>query len=707
MPVKLFKDTTVMNKPNRLINEISPYLLQHAKNPVAWFPWDDEAFETAKSQDKPIFLSIGYSTCHWCHVMAHECFEDEDVARAMNDAFISIKVDREELPHIDAIYMNVCHMLTGRGGWPLTIIMTPDKMPFFAATYLPKHSRGGLTGLTELIPLIKNAWRTRKKELLESAGNISERVAEALTHQGGTELDKQLLHDTFSDLRKKFSSPYGGFSDAPKFPTPHNILFLLRYFVRTRDNRALAMAVKTLDSMSMGGIHDLIGFGFHRYSTDERWLVPHFEKMLYDQALLSIAYTEAFLVTAKSHYRRTAQDIIEYVLRDMISDEGLFFSAEDADSEGVEGKFYLWKDRELKSILNREDYLLAAEVFSIQESGNFPQNRGKGENILHLKESPADIARRLGIEEEALLERLARIRSILFEKRSQRVRPLRDEKVLTDWNGLMIAALARAAQAFTNPGYARIAGKAAAFILDNMVSPEGRLYHIYSRNTPRRDATADDYAFLVWGLIELYEATFDPSYLHSATRLAGTCIEHYMDKKNGGFFYTADDADVVIARTKQLFDGALPSSNSVLMLDLLRLARITGDIHLEQTAQQTGRAFSQEIARAPGAHTFMMAGMDFLYGPSQEVVISGDMDRSDTREMVRALQSRFLPHTVVILRPDQTCEGMLHHIKDMVSLDGQATAYVCTDRSCKAPTTDVEEMISLLEVKRREPHQGK
>ena len=688
-----------MTKANRLGGEISPYLLQHANNPVDWFAWNDEAFDEATKQDKPIFLSIGYSTCHWCHVMAHECFEDEEVARLMNDAFISIKVDREELPHIDAIYMNVCQMMTGSGGWPLTIIMTPEKKPFFAATYLPKHSRHGLTGMTELIPGIVEIWEKKRDDIMHSAEHISREVEHALKSRGETDLHTDLLQETYQRLAGRFSRTYGGFGEAPKFPAPHNLMFLLRYAQRTGEDKALAMTTKTLDAMRMGGIYDHVGFGFHRYSTDAQWLVPHFEKMLYDQALLAIAYTEAFLATANPCYRKTAEEILQYVLRDMVSPGGLFFSAEDADSEGSEGKFYLWKDHELKTYLDNDDYHIALQAFSIQESGNSSIEELRGENILHLKEMPSLIAPTLGIDEGHLLERLARIRQILFEKRELRARPFRDDKVLTDWNGLMIAALARAAQAFGNDEYTRAARRAAACILDNMISPEGRLYHLFREGYALRDASADDYAFFIWGLIELYETTFDPMYLDTAVRCARTCIKHYWDDEHGGFFLTADDAEVVIARTKESYDGAMPSSNSVLMFDLARLARITGETFFEQKALEIGKAFSLSINHAPAAHTFMMMGLDFLQGPTHEVIIAGTPGSSDTIEMISALRSRFLPHAVVMLRPSETIPGELPgHITDKESIGGRATAYVCTDRSCKAPTSDVSKMLSFLTV---------
>jgi len=685
-----------MTKNNRLKEEISPYLLQHAANPVAWYPWNKEAFVEAHRLNRPVFLSIGYSTCHWCHVMAHECFEDEEVARDMNDAFVCVKVDREELPHIDAVYMTVCQMMTGSGGWPLTIIMTPEKQPFFAATYLPKHSRQGLVGLMELIPIINNAWKTNNDDIKRSAHRISAAVAEALDNETGSIPEESLIHRAFEELSGRFSPMYGGFGNAPKFPTPHNIMFLLRYFRRFGDSSALDMATKTLDAMRMGGIYDHIGFGFHRYSTDARWRVPHFEKMLYDQALAAIAYTEAYLATAKASYGKTAQEILAYVLREMVDNNGLFFSAQDADTEGSEGKFYMWTGRELRSILNKEDHLLAVKTFSLQDTDNASATDTRDDIILHMTSEPAQTAGHLGIDEDVFFKRLEHVRAALFEKRSMREQPFTDEKALTDWNGLMIAALAGAGQAFGNNDYIKAAIKAADFILENMTDSKARLFHIYRTGRPYRDATAGDYAFFIWGLIEIYEAVFDMKYIDSAMTLTRVCIEQYWDDTKGGLFLTPADSEVVIARIKESYDGVMPSGNSVFLLDLMLLARITGDMDLEQKASEMVRAFSQAMASAPSSHMFMLMGLDLLQGPAFEVVLSGSSDGSGTEEKLQALRSRFLPHVVVVKRPDGSIQGLPEHVLDKTPQDNKSTAYVCSNRSCLAPTTDTGEMIRLV-----------
>ena len=439
---------------NGLINEKSPYLLQHATNPVDWHPWGDEAFEKARKEDKPIFLSIGYSTCHWCHVMERESFEDEEAAALLNDAFVSIKVDREERPDIDGIYMAVCQMLSGRGGWPLTILMTPDRKPFFAATYIPKTGRFGRPGLMELIPQVKILWETKKAEIVGSADQIVARLMEVSSVESGEALGEQVLRSGYENLAQQFDGRHGGFGSAPKFPTPHNFLFLLRYARRTGGGHALEMVEKTLQAMRLGGIYDHVGFGFHRYSTDPMWLVPHFEKMLYDQAMLAMAYTEAYQLTHNEEYARTAQEIFTYVLRDMTSEQGGFFSAEDADSEGEEGKFYLWSESEMEQLLGKEDARLMATIFNTQPAGNFVDeasgHRGGG-NILHLTQPLGELAPTLGLTPDELAARAEAARKTLFKAREARVHPSKDDKVLTDWNGLMIAAMARGAQVFEEP----------------------------------------------------------------------------------------------------------------------------------------------------------------------------------------------------------------------------------------------------------------
>jgi uncharacterized protein YyaL (SSP411 family) len=694
---------------NKLASEKSPYLLQHAHNPVNWYPWEPRAFRLAQRKDKPIFLSIGYSTCHWCHVMEYESFEDPEVARLLNEVFVCIKVDREERPDIDSVYMKVCEMLTGSGGWPLTILMTPDKKPFYAATYIPTETRFGRIGMLDLIPRVKEMWTTRRSEMLNSANQITESISAASrgTSPGttGKAPDESTLNLTYEQLSMRFDEEYGGFGGAPKFPTPHNLLFLLRYWRRTGTERALEMVEKTLQEMRRGGIYDHLGFGFHRYSTDSRWLVPHFEKMLYDQALLAMAYTEAYQETGKEEYKGTAREIFAYVLRDMMQPQGGFYSAEDADSEGVEGKYYVWTFKEARQVLAPEEATLIVKVFNIRKDGNFTEEvtRKRTEsNILHLRKSVKELAFDLKVSEKALQRRLNEIRQKLFDHREKRVHPHKDDKILTDWNGLMIAALAKGAGVFEESEYAEAAKRAANFILSTMRTSRGRLLHRYRDGQAAIPAHINDYAFLIWGLLELYEVTFEVSYLQTALDLNRDSIKHFWDEHGGGFYFTADDSEELLVRHKEIYDGAIPSGNSVAMLNLLRLARLTAKSDLEERAAIIGEVFSESIRESPSAHTQFMAAVEFGVGPSCEVVIVGNSQAEDTKEMVHALHTHFLPNKVVLFRPiDQEAPGierLAKFTKYQTSIDNRATAYVCRNYNCELPTTDKDKMLELLKL---------
>ncbi len=691
---------------NRLIFEKSPYLLQHSDNPVNWYPWGPEAFAKAQKENKPIFLSIGYSTCHWCHVMERESFEDLEVARLMNETFVSIKVDREERPDIDTVYMKVSQMMTGSGGWPLTIIMTPDKEPFFAATYIPKEMRFGRTGMLDLIPRIKELWSTQQAEALSSASQITAALQQTLPDVYAEELSDPVLRLAYEQLVGRFDKQYGGFSSAPKFPTPHNLLFLLRYWKRTGSEQALDMVEKTLTAIQRGGIHDHVGFGIHRYSTDSQWLVPHFEKMLYDQAMLAMAYTETYQATGKEDYEKSARQIFTYVLRGMTAPEGGFYSAEDAESEGEEGKFYLWTYQEIQQILSGEEVELAVKAFNIQENGNFMDQvagRKTGDNILHLVKSIEGLASNLNIAEKELQKRLETIRQKLFAYREKRIHPNKDDKILTDWNGLMVAALAKGARVFDEPQYANAAKRAVDFILNNMLTSDGRLLHRYRDGQAALPAYIDDYAFLIYGMLELYETTFEVGCLETALKLNEDLIEHFWDENNGGFYFTADDAESILIRQKEVYDGAIPSGNSAAMLNLFRLGRITANHDLEEKAAQIGRTSSENARQSPLAYTQLLVAVDFAVGPAYEVVIVGDSQASDTREMLKAIRRRFVPNKVVILRPTERELPDIDHIapwtKYQVSIDDKATAYVCLNYSCQLPTTDISKMLELLNVK--------
>ncbi len=696
---------------NRLQFEKSPYLLQHADNPVDWYPWGNEAFEKARQENKPIFLSIGYSTCHWCHVMEHESFEDSEVARLMNEAFVSIKVDREERPDIDSMYMTVAQLMTGSGGWPLTIVMTPEKKPFFAGTYFSKTSRFGRIGMLELVPRIQALWTNEHEKVLQTADNIVnalQQSAQTLTTQAhsGEDAHTGILDAAYRQLATRFDQEYGGFGEAPKFPSPHTLLSLLRHWKRHGDQAALAMVEHTLQAMRLGGVYDHIGFGFHRYSTDRRWLLPHFEKMLYDQALLAMAYIETYQATGNEDYRQTACEIFTYVLRDMTAPEGGFYSAEDADSEGVEGKFYVWSVEEIRHILPEADADFATDLFHFEEEGNFRDQASglkTGENIVHLQQSLAKNADALGITKQTLQDRLEGIRQQLFTIREERIHPHKDDKMLTDWNGLMIAALAKGAQAFDEPKYAEAAKQAAAFILSTMRTEDGRLLHRYRDNDAAIAAHLDDYAFFIWGLIELYETTFDVTYLKEAIALNDITARDFWDEEHGGFFFTADDAEKLLIREKNIYDGAVPSGNSAMMLNLVRLGRLLASPELEERADRIFRAFAGTVMKMPSVHTLLLLGIDLGIGPSHEVVIVGNTDAEDTQHMLQALRSVFSPNKVVVFRPPEEespeITTLAPYIEPYTQLNGTATAYVCQNYICALPTTDIQEMLDLLHKK--------
>jgi len=690
---------------NRLQFEQSPYLLQHKGNPVDWWAWSEEAFAAAVKQDKPIFLSIGYSTCHWCHVMEHESFEDETVARLMNDAFINIKVDREERPDVDNVYMTVCQMMTGGGGWPLTILMTPEKKPFFAGTYIPRETRYGRLGMLDLIPRVGKAWRQQRPAIEQDADNVTGLLAEAAGKDtSGRHLDVDALHLAFAQLRRRFDPMHGGFGTAPKFPAPHTLLFLLRYWKRTGEPHALRMVETTLEKMRLGGIYDHVGYGFHRYATDASWKLPHFEKMLYDQAMLALAYVETFQATGNAVYERTAREIFAYVLRDMTALEGSFYSAEDADSEGREGTFYLWTRDELYDVLDEALADLVTAVYHIDAGGNFEEEatgRRSGENIFYQGQPLAEHARALKIDETVLQEHLEEARQHLFDHRARRVHPGKDDKVLVDWNGLMIAAFARAARVFGDEAYARAARRATRFILSVLLLDGDRLLHRYRNGDAAIPGTLDDYACLIWGLLELYETTFDVSCLKTALALNEQTVAHFWDHEHGAFFFTPDDGEALIVRQKEAYDSAVPSGNSVMMMNLLRLARLTGQAGLEQKAHEIGAFFARIVMRQPSGFTAMLMALDFALGPSFEVVIVGDPEAEDTKTMLQAVRTSYLPNKVVLLRPNA------EEPPDIVSVapfteaqrghDGAATAYVCHRYQCEQPTTDVAEMLALLE----------
>jgi hypothetical protein len=679
------------SKMNHLANEQSPYLLQHADNPVDWYPWGKEAFKKARELDRPIFLSIGYSTCHWCHVMEHESFEDDSVAKLLNDSFISIKVDREELPEIDHVYMSVCQAMTGGGGWPLTIVMTPAKEPFFAGTYFPKDKRGGRSGLFQILPMIADAWNSKRQDIMTSVGQVKNYLDQLNSKPAGNNFSTELINRAYDQFRNGFDEEYGGFFRAPKFPSPHNLIFLMRYHHSFDNKIALDMATKTLKQMRLGGIYDHIGFGFHRYSTDRHWLVPHFEKMLYDQAMIAMAYTEAYHITGEDIFAQTAREIFTYVLRDMTASEGGFFSAEDADSEGEEGKFYIWTEQEIKEVLGEDYGKEFNDIFSITTPGNYrDESSGKETrlNIPHLKNYNTNGSN----EFESAREKL-------FNIREKRIHPLKDDKILTDWNGLMIAALAKAAIVLDEPVYLDAAEKAAEFVLHSISKGE-RLLKRYRNGVAALDAHLDDYAFMAWGLLELYEATFATKYLSQALDLMNIMVEDFWDDKNGGFFLGSDQSEKLIVRSKTAYDGAIPSGNSVAVMNMVKLTRITGNTNWAELAEKTIRAFSEDVNRAPTGYTLMLTGFMFDTQNSKEIVIVGDSRNRNTTKFLHTIRASYAPHKVLLFKDTSVSDNRLEQLANWTStqnsINGKPTAYVCKNFACNQPTSDLQTALSFI-----------
>jgi uncharacterized protein YyaL (SSP411 family) len=674
-----------MLSENRLANEKSPYLLQHAHNPVDWYPWGEEAFEKARDEDKPVFLSVGYSTCHWCHVMAHESFEDAEVADILNREYVPVKVDREERPDIDAVYMAVCQALTGQGGWPLTVIMTPDQKPFFAGTYFPKHRRYSMPGLVDILKTVADGWKRDRAALVESG----DRVAEAIRGRdaGGAAAEmpgERQIKDAYALFGRSFDDVNGGFGGAPRFPSPHNLLFLLRYHHATGDAHALFMAEKTLEQMYRGGIFDHIGFGFSRYSTDNRWLVPHFEKMLYDNALLTLAYLETYQITKKPLYKAVSEKIIAFVLREMTGDEGGFYSAQDADSEGVEGKYYVFDKNEIIDVLGQADGEAFCARFGVTGQGNF-----EGKNIPNLLDAP-DFA--------AQDERTEQMCEKLRAYRARRTRLHIDDKILTAWNALMIAALARAHAVLGNQVYLDAAHRAAAFVEKRLTARDGRrLYTRYRDGEAAHSGTLDEYAFYVWAQIELYEADFDPAHLARALEINAAMAELFADDNGRGFFLSASEGERLILRPKEFYDGAMPSGNSVAAMNLVRLAALTGDPALEAQAQKQLEAFPGEVKSYPAGFGFYLCALMHALGPSNEIVCAAEGDAA--LEPFRAfLREHFLPFSSVLVRRtgDESPDALAPFIRDYRQKDGKTTYYVCANHACAAPVTNTDALAELI-----------
>ncbi len=687
---------------HRLAKESSPYLLQHAGNPVDWYPWGEEAFAKAKREEKPIFLSIGYSTCHWCHVMERESFENEDVAAYLKEHFVSIKVDREERPDVDNVYMAAVQSMTGSGGWPLTVFLTPEREPFYGGTYFPPEDRFGRPGFLSLLHSIVDTWKNRREGLVETAGKIAEHVRSRNASAPAAELSEVTLAKGYSYFSSRFDATNGGFETAPKFPRTHSLTFLLRHHARSGEEKALSMVIKTLTMMHRGGIYDHLGGGFHRYSTDPIWLVPHFEKMLYDQALISRAYVEGFQVTGNEHYAAVARDIFRYVLRDMTDEVGGFYSAEDADSEGVEGKFNVWSCDEVMGVLGDEDGALFAEVYDVTKDGNY-REESTGEitrrNILNLKKPLSEVAAERGVSEEALEAQLAPLREKLFVVRERRIHPLKDDKILTDWNGLMISSLAYAGAALSEPAYTAAATRAADFIEEKMFV-DGRLLHRYHGGHAAIPAFLDDYAFLIYGLLDLYEATFDTRHLAFAGTLASRMIEEFWDEERGGFLFSGAGNEALVAKTRDIYDGAIPSGNSAAMLGLLRLGKLTGGGEFEKRGLDTLHAFSGEIEQAPMGFPFALMALDFAVGPTKEIVLSAPEKSEELEGMIREIFTRYLPSSVRALNltgPEgEQARELIPYLKAQVPVDGKPTIYLCEGYACREPRVGVEGVREVL-----------
>lgn len=689
---------------NHLAEEKSPYLRQHVRNPVDWYPWGEVAFSRATDEDKPVFLSIGYATCHWCHVMARESFEDDAVAAILNEHFISVKVDREERPDIDRVYMAACQQMTGQGGWPLTIVLTPQKEPFFAGTYFPRSGRGGMAGLLELLPRIAGLWKEQRTDLEQTAKTVGSALRRATVHLPEGSASTRLLTGGFDELTVRFDPVNGGFGRAPKFPVPTTLLFLLRYWKRTGSPTALRMVTITLDALQSGGIHDHLGGGFHRYSTDAGWRVPHFEKMLSDQALLLMAFTEAWLATKKPDYRSTAEGIAGYVLRDLVSVDGGFMSAEDADSEEGEGAYYVWTKEEFDRILGRDDGAFAASRFGLTATGNFvvPES-GRSANVLFLHRQTQKIKPSASGTPVPGSSRMERIRGALLSSRTRRPRPQRDDKILADWNGLIIAALAQANRAFGDPAYRTAAERAMQFIVSHLRAPGGGIFHRYCDGEAAIPAFADDYAFLILALIGLFETTYNPDWLKEAIVMESYVMEHFHDREHGGYFSTSNASDPLLIRTKEIHDGALPSCNSVMLQNLVRLGHYTGDPVYHERASSLAMTFAGQVQDSPSSYTAYLCGLDHLLGPATEIVIAGKDTAPDTLAMIEEVRQRYLPSVTFLVRSPGPASAALDLLapftKTMAARDGKATAYVCHGSACSSPVNCIEDLVAHLDGK--------
>ncbi len=686
---------------NRLIDETSPYLLQHAHNPVEWHPWSEEALAKAKAEDKPIFLSIGYAACHWCHVMAHESFEDATTAQLMNDLFVNIKVDREERPDLDSIYMNAVVGLTGGGGWPMSVFLTPDGQPFYGGTYFPPTPRYGMPAFREILQAVASAWETRRDEVLQSSASITSYLRQATEFTGEHQpLAAATLRTATQNLSRAYDRANGGWGGAPKFPQPMALEFLLRRYVQAPDDDLRAVIDRTLIAMAHGGMYDQLGGGFHRYSTDAHWLVPHFEKMLYDNSQLARVYLHAWQTLGDPAYRRVTREILDYVLREMTHPGGGFYSTQDADSEGVEGKFFLWTIDETRSIL-ADEAILFNEIYGVTPTGNFQeQHLPPGQNILSIITEAEDVARQKGVPLDQLDRILAEARRKLFDTRERRVKPGRDEKILAAWNGLMLAAFAEAARDRSLGERAEIyraaAERSAEFVLRQMRASNGRLLRTWKDGQAKLNGYLEDYACVIDGLLELYQTTFAEQWFVAARELSDVMLQHFADPA-GGFFDTSDDHETLVTRPKDLQDNAVPSGNAMAVTVLLKLAAFTGEDRYYHHAESLLGALQPALTQSPLGFAQWLIALDFALSSPKEIALVGDQPSTDVQALLGVIRTGYRPHQVValgMLRADWTSAIPL--LRDRPAVDHQATAYVCVRFACQRPTTDPQVLARQL-----------
>ena len=678
---------------NRLIGETSPYLLQHAHNPVEWYPWGDEAFHKAKSENKPILLSIGYSACHWCHVMERESFENEAIAALMNECFVNIKVDREERPDLDEIYMNAVQMLTGRGGWPMTVFLTPERKPFYGGTYFPPEDRYGVPGFPRILKAVAQAYQERPQEVEKS----QQQILNGLNRLGNFQESQRpfspdLIARSADQLSQSYDPDYGGLGRAPKFPNAGALELFLRCYKRSKEPRFLEMAIHTLTQMARGGIYDHLGGGFHRYSVDDKWLVPHFEKMLYDNAQLVRGYSELFCITGNPFFKRIVEETMDYLLREMIQPEGGFYSTQDADSEGEEGKFFIWTYDAIMSVLGNEVGEIFCRIYDVSEMGNF-----EGRNILHTVIT-AEQASKYFKRDLSEIERLiADARTKLFQQREKREKPFRDEKLLTSWNGLMLSGLAEAVKTAPEERYLEAAKKTVDFVLARLYQG-GVLLHTYKDGQAKLRGYLDDYAFLAAALLDLYEVILDRSLLNNAARLAETMIQEFWDDIDGGFFYTGKSHEQLISRSKPIFDSSIPSGNSIATLVLLRLYHYLGRDDYLQRAEKVLRLHYEAMGKQPFGFTHMLMALDFYLEKPREIVVVGKRTDSAVQELLKNIHSLYLPNkTLQVIEPGEPLGEVSPLLQGKSQIDGKPTVFVCHNFTCSPPVTDWDELRPLLE----------